>query len=68
MIPVFDGNRENLLELVSKMLYPIFVVKRFLSLVSIRDSLTKHTLEKEACTCLKKKNQLWVTATTQKHF
>lgn len=42
MTPVFDGNGENLLELVSKMLYHVFVNKRSLSLVSIRDSLTKH--------------------------
>ena len=40
MTPVFDGNRENLLELVSKMLYHVFVNKRSLSLVSIRDKLT----------------------------
>ena len=40
MTPVFDGNRENLLELVSKMLYHVFVNKRALSLVSILESLT----------------------------
>lgn len=40
MTPVFDGNRENLLELVSKMLYHVFVNKRSLSLVSILESLT----------------------------
>ena len=40
MIPVFDGNRKNLLELVSKILYHVFVNKRALSLVSIRDKLT----------------------------
>ena len=44
MTLVFDGNRNNLLELVSKMLYHIFVNKRSLSLVSIRDSLTTHFL------------------------
>lgn len=56
MIPVFDGNRKNLLELVSKMLYHIFVNKRSLSLVSILESLTNHTFKKEAFTCQKKKN------------
>jgi hypothetical protein len=46
MIPVFDGNRKNLLELVSKMVYHVFVNQRILSLVSVLESLTKHTLKK----------------------
>ncbi len=40
MIPIFDGNRKYLLELVSKMLYHTFVNKRSLSLVSVLESLT----------------------------
>ena len=44
MTPVFDGNRENLLELVSKMLYHVFVNKRSLSLVSVLESLTMNFL------------------------
>jgi len=57
MIPVFDGNRENLLELGSKMLYHIFVNKRSLSLVSIRDSLTTHFLSERITPWQKQINQ-----------
>lgn len=57
MIPVFDGNRKNLLEIVSKMLYHIFVNKRSLSLVSILESLTMHFLSERITLWQKQRNQ-----------
>ena len=58
MIPIFDGNRKYLLELVSKMLYHTFVNKRSLSLVSVLESLTMNFLTRRIS--MSKENKLTV--------